>query len=146
MLCSSSVFLNDPATTAIYTYLHTLSLHDALPILRPRQGRASAALQRRRRAAPGVAVRLRPPHRRHRHLRAAARGRGAGRGQQAHRHILKKAGDDVPATVDPTLLQEPAEAALAEAVEAGYAATGHALAQGDSVEALAHLARLRPRV
>src|SRR3546814_7957056 len=25
-------FFNDPATTEIYTYLHTLSLHDALPI------------------------------------------------------------------------------------------------------------------
>src|SRR3546814_16857481 len=25
-------FLNDTATTEIYTYLHTLSLHDALPI------------------------------------------------------------------------------------------------------------------
>src|SRR3546814_46040 len=61
-------------------------------------------------------------------------------------NILKKAGDDVPATVDPTLLKEPAEAALAEAVEAVYAETGHALAHGDYVDALAHLARLRPRV
>src|SRR3546814_15860240 len=26
-------FFNDKATTEIYTYLHTLSLHDALPIL-----------------------------------------------------------------------------------------------------------------
>src|SRR3546814_17980660 len=26
------VFFNDPATTVIYTYCHTLSLHDALPI------------------------------------------------------------------------------------------------------------------
>src|SRR3546814_6619915 len=26
-------FFNDPDTTEIYTYLHTLSLHDALPIL-----------------------------------------------------------------------------------------------------------------
>src|SRR3546814_17016332 len=135
MLCSSSVFLNDPATTAIYTYLHTLSLHDALPILRPRQGRASAALQRRRRAASGLAVRLRPPHRRHRHLRAAARGRGAGRGQQAHRQHPEKAGDDVPATVDPTLLTEPAEAALADAVEAVYAEPGHALAHGHPADA-----------
>src|SRR3546814_17503887 len=25
-------FFNDPATTDIYTYVHTLSLHDALPI------------------------------------------------------------------------------------------------------------------
>src|SRR3546814_6548482 len=61
-------------------------------------------------------------------------------------NILKKAGDDVPATVDPTLLKEPAEAALAEAVEAVHAATGRALAHGDYVDALAHLARLRPRL
>ncbi len=61
-------------------------------------------------------------------------------------NILKKAGDDVPATVDPALLKEPAEAALAEAVEAVYAETGHALAHGDYVDALAHLARLRPQV
>src|SRR3546814_14671109 len=27
-------FCNDTATTEIYTYLHTLSLHDALPIFR----------------------------------------------------------------------------------------------------------------
>src|SRR3546814_12951354 len=26
------IFFNDTATTEIYTYLHTLSLHDALPI------------------------------------------------------------------------------------------------------------------
>src|SRR3546814_11514588 len=30
MMCV--VFFNDPATTEIYTYGHTLSLHDALPI------------------------------------------------------------------------------------------------------------------
>src|SRR3546814_6943606 len=29
---------NDPATTEIYTYCHTLALHDALPILRPQLG------------------------------------------------------------------------------------------------------------
>src|SRR5690606_8016724 len=52
-------------------------------------------------------------------------------------NILKKAGEDVPATVDPALLKEPAEAALAEAVEAVYAETGRALAQGDYVDALA---------
>jgi len=61
-------------------------------------------------------------------------------------NILKKAGDGIPATVDPALLKEPAEAALAEAVEAVYAETGHALAHGDYVDALAHLARLRPQV
>src|SRR3546814_4080898 len=32
-------FFNDTATTEIYTYGHTLSLHDALPILRARSAR-----------------------------------------------------------------------------------------------------------
>src|SRR3546814_15058147 len=32
MICS--LFVNDTATTEIYTYGHTLSLHDALPISR----------------------------------------------------------------------------------------------------------------
>src|SRR3546814_16723548 len=32
-MCSCALFcFNDTATTEIYTYLHTLSLHDALPI------------------------------------------------------------------------------------------------------------------
>ena len=39
-----------------------------------------------------------------------------------------------------------ADRALAEAVEAVYGETGHALAHGDYVDALAHLARLRPQV
>src|SRR3546814_10506328 len=33
MSCHDSFFLNETATTEIYTYCHTLSLHDALPIL-----------------------------------------------------------------------------------------------------------------
>src|SRR5690606_18011597 len=61
-------------------------------------------------------------------------------------NILKKAGDGVPEAIDPALLKEPAESALAEAVEAVYAETGRALAHGDYVDALAHLARLRPQV
>src|SRR3546814_17097814 len=32
LLVSILFFFNDTATTEIYTYLHTLSLHDALPI------------------------------------------------------------------------------------------------------------------
>src|SRR3546814_7782457 len=36
-------FFNDTATTEIYTYLHTLSLHDALPIYPPRTERAGPA-------------------------------------------------------------------------------------------------------
>lgn len=61
-------------------------------------------------------------------------------------NILKKATDEIPQVEDETLLREPAELALAEAVEAVYGETGHALAHGDYVDALAHLARLRPRV
>src|SRR3546814_4268271 len=32
MHCGIFFFLKEPATTAIYTYCHTLALHDALPI------------------------------------------------------------------------------------------------------------------
>ncbi|GAA5001695.1 glycine--tRNA ligase subunit beta [Pseudoluteimonas lycopersici] len=61
-------------------------------------------------------------------------------------NILKKATDEIPQVEDADLLREPAELALAEAVEAVYGETGHALAHGDYVDALAHLARLRPQV
>lgn len=61
-------------------------------------------------------------------------------------NILKKADVAIAETVDQELLQEPAERALAESVEAVYAETGRALAHGDYVDALAHLARLRPQV
>jgi glycyl-tRNA synthetase beta chain len=61
-------------------------------------------------------------------------------------NILKKSDVLVAETVDHDLLAEPAERALAESVEAVYAETGHALAHGDYVDALAHLARLRPQV
>ena len=47
---------------------------------------------------------------------------------------------------DAALLREPAEAALAEAVEAAYADTGDALARGDYMAVLGRLARLRPQV
>lgn len=62
------------------------------------------------------------------------------------RNILRKADIEIPGTVDPALLREPAEAALAEAVEAVHAETAHALAQRDYVSVLTHLARLRPQV
>ena len=61
-------------------------------------------------------------------------------------NILKKVEGEIPNIEDHTLLREPAELALAEAVEAVYGETGHALAHGDYVDALAHLARLRPQV
>lgn len=47
---------------------------------------------------------------------------------------------------DAALLKEPAELALAEAVEAAYADTGLALAQGDYVTVLTRLAQLRAPV
>ncbi|QCO68648.2 glycine--tRNA ligase subunit beta [Luteimonas yindakuii] len=62
------------------------------------------------------------------------------------RNILRKADIEVPAQVDPALFTEPAERALAEAVEAVYGETTQALARGDYVDALARLARLRPQV
>src|SRR5881227_4454740 len=48
MFCCVFFFFNDTATTEIYTTVHTLSLHDALPIFpprggRPRPGRAAAS-------------------------------------------------------------------------------------------------------
>ena len=61
-------------------------------------------------------------------------------------NILKKADIEIPGMEDPALLSEPAELALAEAVEAAYDDTGLALSQGDYVDVLAHLARLRPQV
>ena len=66
-------------------------------------------------------------------------------------NILKKAEgaaseQAIPNIEDHALLREPAELALAEAVEAAYGETGHALAHGDYVDVLAHLARLRPQV
>jgi glycyl-tRNA synthetase beta chain len=62
------------------------------------------------------------------------------------RNILKKAEGAIPSSVDPSLLREPAESALAEAVEAAYGDTGPALAHGDYVAVLGRLARLRPQV
>ena len=66
-------------------------------------------------------------------------------------NILKKveggaSGQEIPNIEDHTLLREPAELALAEAVEAVYGETGHALAHGDYADVLVHLARLRPQV
>ncbi|PBJ84361.1 glycine--tRNA ligase subunit beta [Lysobacteraceae bacterium NML93-0399] len=62
------------------------------------------------------------------------------------RNILRKADIEIPGSVDAALLREPAEAALAEAVEAVHAETAGALAHGDYVSVLTHLARLRPQV
>ena len=61
-------------------------------------------------------------------------------------NILRKASDEIPATEDRALLTEPAEVALADAVEAAYADTDALLAQGDYAAVLARLAQLRPQV
>ncbi|KMM74483.1 glycyl-tRNA synthetase subunit beta [Xanthomonas sp. NCPPB 1128] len=62
------------------------------------------------------------------------------------RNILRKAEGEIPAQVDVGLLREPAERALAEAVEAAIAETDGALRQHDYVTVLNFLARLRPQV
>src|SRR3546814_19426308 len=51
MCCSCLFVFNDTATTEIYTYCHTLSLHDALPI--SRRWAQAAIASGRRRATPG---------------------------------------------------------------------------------------------
>ncbi len=61
-------------------------------------------------------------------------------------NILKKADIPIPHTVDRTLLTDPAESALAEAVEAVLGETDEALHHHDYVTVLNHLARLRPQV
>ena len=62
------------------------------------------------------------------------------------RNILRKAEGDVPDRVDAALLVEPAEQALASAVESAWEDAGPALARRDYVAGLARLARLRPEV
>src|SRR5690606_7657379 len=62
------------------------------------------------------------------------------------RNILRKAEGDVPDTLDPALLVEPAERDLAEAVDAAIADTDPLLAGRDYVAVLGRLARLRPQV
>ncbi|MGX9721616.1 glycine--tRNA ligase subunit beta [Stenotrophomonas acidaminiphila] len=62
------------------------------------------------------------------------------------RNILRKAEGDIPGILDPSLLREPAESELAEAVAAAIDDTGAALAHKDYVSVLGRLARLRPQV
>ncbi|PPU08171.1 glycine--tRNA ligase subunit beta [Xanthomonas arboricola] len=62
------------------------------------------------------------------------------------RNILRKVDDEIPRDIDTSLLREPAEEALAEAVEAAIGDTGDALHRHDYVAVLARLARLRPQV
>ncbi|MEA5125812.1 glycine--tRNA ligase subunit beta [Xanthomonas floridensis] len=62
------------------------------------------------------------------------------------RNILRKVDGEIPGDIDTMLLREPAEEALAEAVEAAIGDTGDALHRHDYVAVLARLARLRPQV
>ncbi|WP_313642836.1 glycine--tRNA ligase subunit beta [Stenotrophomonas sp.] len=62
------------------------------------------------------------------------------------RNILRKAEGAIPGSIDPSLLREPAESELAEAVTAAIDDTGVALLQKDYVAVLGRLARLRPQV
>lgn len=61
-------------------------------------------------------------------------------------NILKKADIAIPAMEDRALLKEPAESALAEAVEAALGDTDEALHHHDYISVLNRLARLRPQV
>lgn len=62
------------------------------------------------------------------------------------RNILRKADGEIPGMVDPSLLAEPAESELAEAVEGAIDDSNASLHQKDYVSVLARLARLRPQV
>src|SRR3546814_15285305 len=69
-------FFNDPATTEIYTYCHTLSLHDALPIL---HGIIPFARHGGRRAVGQVTA----------GVEAHAHDRRAGLGQREHHRAVR---------------------------------------------------------
>ncbi len=59
------------------------------------------------------------------------------------RNILRKVEGEVPSDIDAALLKEPAEAALAQAVQAAISDTSRALASGDYVAVLKRLSQLR---
>ena len=61
-------------------------------------------------------------------------------------NILKKADIEIPHAIDRGLLNDPAESALAEAVEAAVGDTDEALRRHDYISVLSRLALLRPQV
>lgn len=61
-------------------------------------------------------------------------------------NILKKAEVEIPHAIDRSLLSDPAESALAEAVEAALGDTDDALHHHDYIRVLSRLALLRPQV
>jgi glycyl-tRNA synthetase beta chain len=62
------------------------------------------------------------------------------------RNILRKAGGEIPATINRALLEPGAEQTLADAIDEAIADTDGALARRDYVAVLGRLARLRPQV
>src|SRR3546814_1193933 len=70
-----SIFFNDTATTEIYTYLHTLSLHDALPIFFERRRRILGEHLGDDRA--GVVAQVAARLAEHQHVRHRSRVRGS---------------------------------------------------------------------
>ena len=106
-------------------------------------GTTGLQIRERLQARPDIAlIQIAPARRKD----ADARREALAAADKRIRNILRKADIDVPAQVDPGLFTEPAERALAEAVEAVHGETTQALADGDYVDALARLARLRPQV
>src|SRR3546814_11152638 len=61
VFCCGFFFFTDTATTEIYTYLHTLSLPDALPISPPLQRRGSEPCELCSLVAAGWWLRYAPP-------------------------------------------------------------------------------------
>lgn len=61
-------------------------------------------------------------------------------------NILKKADVEIPHAIDRSLLNDPVESALAEAVEAAIGDTDEALHRHDYISVLSRLALLRPQV
>ncbi len=61
-------------------------------------------------------------------------------------NILKKADIEIPHAIDRSLLNDPVESALAEAVEAAIGDTDDALHRHDYIRVLSRLALLRPQV
>src|SRR3546814_9339695 len=101
------LFFNDTSTTEIYTYCHTLSLHDALPIS------ADERLLRRRRRARGA--RARP-------TTVGAAHRLCGRRSQAvDLFVPARRSGGVPAPARPVPRARPArQASLATGLPRGF--------------------------
>src|SRR3546814_7900760 len=57
-MCVVGFFFNDTATTEIYTYLHTLALHDALPISCPTASATMTWMRSRRPPSTAPALRV----------------------------------------------------------------------------------------